>query len=168
MKQLAMVVVWGFALVLGASAVAQEEPATPKQPLSPIAKELDTIRKMLTNAQAKLNRGAVGIEAGSEGQAQTPGRQCCSGNLQHIDKGIAAIRTLVRERGICFERRRDREGIEVVNLVNQDLRSLSNAVQMFADSTERAETQGALYGTTRSFLNLKRSTESLQDCSDTP
>ena len=163
-----ILVVWGLAMVLGASAVAEEESAKPEEPLDPIAKELEHVRGMLTNAQAKLNRGSVGVGAQSSGVAQTPGRACCSGNLEHIEKSIKAIRALVRERGVCFERRRDREGVEIVNLVNQDLRSLANSVQMFADSTARVETQSALYGCTRTFLNLKRSTGSLEDCSETP
>ena len=160
MHKPAMLIVWGFALILGASAAAAQGPAKPAQPLDPIAKQLEYVRGMLTNAQAKLNRGAVGVEATASGEALTPARSCCSGNLDHIEKGIKAIRELVRERGICFERQRDRESVEIVNLVNQDLRSLGNAVQLFADSTARVETQSALYGCTRTFLNLKRSTES--------
>jgi hypothetical protein len=162
-------------LLLAPVALTKEEKAPQPPPaatageaeVDPIAKELGTVRAMLANAQGKFNRGVAGV-AGVAGDGQTeprtPGQACCSGNIEAINTSLEAIRRMVRERGVCFERKREVENVEIVNLINQDLRSLGNAVDLFEESTNPADSRRALDGCTRSYLNLMRSLKTLPEC----
>lgn len=155
---LACVAVWG---VSGAEVAAEK-----KAPEDPFIKELNLTRSMIANAVTKLNRGIVGTEfEGAKSTApQTPGRRCCSGNLQYIDESMARLRGLVREVSTCFEQRRDLQSVEAVNIVIQDMRGLTTTLDIFRDSDQQSTAQAAIAAAQRSWIRLHDSLKAMPRC----
>jgi len=149
------------ALVLGLPTLADP----PEKP-DPLHQELDLIGKLIMNAQMKLRRGIVGLEpAGGETKAvRTPADACCGENVERLNKRLDTVRAMIRDLGTCFEQKWDRGGAEAVNLATQDLRALTVGIKAFSEATEPADTYGALDGTQRAFLNLKRRIDVLPKC----
>ncbi len=160
-RKLLAVLLVGCLAAVGGVAVAEE----PKPPLSPIDKELETIRKMLFNAATKVRKGVVDIgAAGTSDKALTRARACCSGNLEHIAASMDQLRKLVRDRTTCFEGRRDLAGVETANFTVRSMRIMDSSLTLFEEAESPMDVQGGLDSCTRSYLQMKDALDALPSC----
>jgi hypothetical protein len=142
--------------------VAAEEPE--QKPMTPIEKELDTIRGMIHNANMKFRNGIAGVTSSGGDVRVTPAQRCCSGNLEHIKNSMNKLREILRDRTVCFERKRRVEDVEIATVAVRDMRVLDSSIQLFTRSELRQEVDGALASCTRAFLRLTETLSVLPEC----
>lgn len=152
-------------MVSVASPLAAEEPAKPR---TPIRKELDTIRDMIYNANMKFRDGVAGVNPGGASVKATPAQVCCSGNLEYISKSMDRLREIVRDRTVCYERKRSVQDVEIATVANRDMRVLDSSLQLFAESENRQDVGGALESCTRAYLRMSETLEVLPECEMAP
>ena len=104
----------------------------------------------------------------NQGKPQTLAQQCCAGNLEYIAKSVTMIRDTMRQVSTCFEQKRNRDGLDSMTTVHQDLRSLENAIRLFAEAQDGQQAQGSLDASKRAYQNLMKSLARVPSCEGAP
>jgi hypothetical protein len=162
-----------FVLMVGlwlVAATAEPEVVEELAPIDQLASNMKGVRGMLRNADAKFRNGVTrGISGGNDvGGPATPGKNCCSENLQRLDKLFKSMKDSLGDLDRCYSAAGDRDARTTMDLVQKDLQSLKRAVQLVADVQEAVQTNQALNGCKRAFLLLEESLGQLSSCVPQP
>jgi hypothetical protein len=156
--------------LLGAVASADEdESKKPPTPVEQMHAELDMVQKLLKNASIKLNNDTVSsASSGAGGTTSSPVQQCCSQNLERIDKRLAKVREILSGLAACYESSRNVEAADTLEQVNLDMRSLTDGLEAFRGSKSRSGASGAYQGIGQAWIQLRDDARWLRDCPATP
>ena len=158
------IVLASLASLAVAAAAASAAPAAPPAQ-DPVAKEIESMRGLMLNARAKLNRGLVEMDSATSRSAPaTPFERCCTSNLEKLGQGLVTLREAVQKASACYEQRRDRPAVDAANLAVQDLRSMSTALNNMAKAPTLDEAMPSYSGAERAFLNLNKSMAAMPPC----
>lgn len=144
------------------SAARGAEESTAPEPLEA---ELILIRNLIINARSKLNNDVVGF-ATTDGAPATPGRSCCSGNLEQIDAALQEASRILTEFDRCYEKDGNPDMVLHARVTQSDLATFARSLPQFADAGTKPLAQEALRSMSRAYNAMRDTALGLATCRD--
>ena len=148
------------AAVFAGPGMAQKEAKAPE----PLETELIRIRKMITNASAKLKNDIVGIGSHEAAAPATPAGQCCANNLQRIEQRVRVARRILEDFDRCYAEEGNQDMVMSVRVAKSDLVAFTKTASFFADAPTKGRARAGLNAMTLTYNLLRETAVSLEPC----
>lgn len=156
------------ALLLAGASLAAPAPLPEDVPtLDRVNAEMNKIRGQLKNASIKMRNGVQGL-GGTAVADSSVMKSCCGSNLGHIARAALAIEGLLPELARCYESESNSMARAAVEFYRNDLRAFASAMAKLQEAQGSHEAKMFMDGTTRAFLQFRKSGDGLSPCPTLP
>jgi len=137
----------------------------PKSPFEILHGDLKGIENNLTNVKMRMRHpSGAGSMTGPEGEPQTPGLNCCSSNLDRIEKRMRSTSQVLERLQIEYTDNKNARGLQSLEIVHREMSIVSRGLAIFKMARTNDTAKQALAGLIRPFNRWRQATIDLEKC----